>query len=107
MEQWLMSLAVWLRGYNSGIALAAIATLLVIFGSDINRFVRRLVIRQHFLIRVAVFIALCAFGYGLLTVWLTPVLASLLASVSGLWYLAVVAGGFVLLGLLAEGFHKR
>lgn len=84
-----------------------IATLLVVFGNNINRAVRGLVVRQHFLVRITVFILLCTFGYGALTVWLTPVLAGFLISLKAIYYVPLVAGGFIALGLLAEGYHKR
>lgn len=58
----------WFRPYQYQAALAMIATLLVIFGNEINNTVKRLVAKQHFIVRTFVFILVCAFGYGLLTV---------------------------------------
>ncbi|MEW6992839.1 DUF3392 domain-containing protein [Colwelliaceae bacterium MEBiC 14330] len=92
----------WFRPYQYQAALAMIATLLVIFGNEINNTVRRLVAKQHFIVRTLVFILVCAFGYGLLTVWLTSLLAGLLAKVASLYLLPLVFIIFFLLGMYAQ-----
>ncbi|MFK4753030.1 MULTISPECIES: DUF3392 family protein [Oceanospirillaceae] len=102
----LISLSGWLRPYNDEIALAIIATLLVVFGDSINRTVRKLV-RQYWVgFRVLIFVALCTFGYGTLTVWLVPLLARVLIGLSAPVYVASVVGSFLVLGILAERYHK-
>lgn len=100
-------LAAWVRPHTDDIALALVATLLVIFGDTINDLVRKLVRPQPVLIRVGVFIALCAFGYGMLSVWLTPLLESYLRTLSAAMFLSVVVGAFVLVGILAERYNSR
>ncbi len=92
----------WFRPYQYQAALAMIATLLVIFGNEINNTVKRLVAKQHFIVRTLVFILVCAFGYGLLTVWLTSLLAGLLAKVASLYLLPLVFIIFFLLGMYAQ-----
>ncbi len=52
------------RPYVRDIALAMVATCLVVFGDDLNRLVRRQISSLHFIWRTLIFIALCAFGYG-------------------------------------------
>lgn len=102
----LISLSGWLRPYNDEIALAIIATLLAVFGDSINRTVRKLV-RQYWVgFRVLIFVALCTFGYGTLTVWLVPLLARVLIGLSAPVYVASVVGSFLVLGILAERYHK-
>ncbi len=102
----LISLSGWLRPHNDEIALAIIATLLVVFGDSINRTVRKLV-RQYWVgFRVLIFVALCTFGYGTLTVWLVPLLARVLIGLSAPVYMASVVGSFLVLGILAERYHK-
>lgn len=100
------SLAVLIRPWTTDIALALIATLLVIYGDAINGVVRRLVRKQPVWIRVAVFVSLCTFGYGTLTVWLVPQVAGFLGSQPDMIYVALVLAGFLLLGVLAERFHR-
>ena len=102
----LVSLTNLIRPHTADIALAMVATLLVIFGDHINDAVRRLVKGQPIWARVGVFIALCTFGYGALSVWLTPILKSYLQTLSAGEYLAIVVGGFLLVGILAERHQK-
>jgi uncharacterized membrane protein YfcA len=92
----------WFRPYQYQAALAIIATLLVVFGNDINSSIKRLVAKQHFIVRTSVFIVICAFGYGLLTVWLTSLLAQQLAKVPSLYLLPVVFIIFFSLGIYAQ-----
>ncbi|WP_028292280.1 DUF3392 domain-containing protein [Oceanobacter kriegii] len=103
----LVSLSGWIRPYNHDIALALVATLLVVFGDTINGMVRRAVRKHWMVVRVAVFIALCTFGYGAITVWVVPLLASLLMSVSAQYYGVSVVVAFTALGLMAERFHRK
>ena len=92
----------WFRPYQYQSALAIIATVLVIFGNDINNAIKRLVVKQHFIIRTSIFILVCAFGYGLLTVWLTSILAQQLAKLPDLYLLPVVFTVFFTLGIYAQ-----
>ena len=92
----------WLRTYQYQVALAIIATLLVIFGNNINSAIKRLIIKQHFIVRTSIFILVCAFGYGLLTVWLTNLLAQQLAKVPNLYLLPFVFIIFFTLGMYAQ-----
>ncbi len=92
----------WFRPYQYQSALAIIATVLVIFGNDINSAIKKLVVRQHFIVRTSVFILVCAFGYGLLTVWLTSILAQQLAKLPDLYLLPVVFTVFFTLGIYAQ-----
>ncbi len=88
----------WLRPYQYQTALAIIATLLVIFGNDINNVIKKFVGGQHFIIRTLVFILVCAFGYGLLTVWLTNLLAQQLANVSTIYLAPLIIFIFFVIG---------
>ena len=92
----------WFRPYQYQAALAIIATVLVIFGNDINGAIKKLVVKQHFIIRTLVFVLVCAFGYGLLTVWLTSILALQLAKISTPYLLPSVSGVFLALGMYAQ-----
>jgi len=92
----------WLRPHIAGISLAIVATLLVIYGSTINRIVKVHIQGMHFFIRTAAFVALCAFGYGLISIFLTPYVNKMLASISNLYLGSIVVLIFILLGFLAE-----
>jgi len=84
------------------ISIAIIATLLVIYGSDINRFVKRLIGNSHFIIRLGIFILVCAVGYGLATVFLADVLRNALATIPRRYLAMSITGIFIALGLLAD-----
>lgn len=92
----------WFRPYQYQSALAIIATVLVIFGNDLNSILKRLVAKQHFIVRTLVFVVVCAFGYGLLTVWLTSLLAHQLAKLPNLYLVPVVFSIFCILGMYAQ-----
>lgn len=100
--QWLIEMDALVRPYINEIAMAIIATLLVLFGNDINSAIRALVKRYHFVIRTLAFVLICAFGYGLLTVWITPLFAGVLLKLSFQWLLPTIVLVFIGLGMFAQ-----
>jgi hypothetical protein len=102
MQEILINGASWLRPYINDCAMAIIATILVIYGNDINNAIKGLVKKQHFIVRTFTFILVCAFGYGLMTVWLTPLLAKLLLKLPSMYLVPAVVVVFVSLGLVAQ-----
>ena len=102
LYQLLLDWGALFRPYLRDMALAMVATSLVVFGDDINRLVRRQTAVLHFIWRTLIFILLCAFGYGALTIFLTPLVASQLAKLGNLWLPWVALGIFVLLAMLAQ-----
>jgi len=99
---YLNSLGQWTQPYLADIALALVATLLVIYGDDINKAVTRKIGKKNFLVRFGVFIALCTFGYGLLTVHITRWVTFGLSRIPTEYLVLGVLGAFVILGILAE-----
>lgn len=102
MTELLIDIGQWFRGYQYQTAMAIVATLMVVFGNDINNAVRKLVARQHFIIRCITFILVCAFGYGLLTVWLTTLLSQQLSQVPNRYVLLLLVAIFSALGVYAQ-----
>ena len=98
----MMPIAKWLRGNLYQVSLMMVATLLVVYGSNLNALVRNAVSGFHFAVRVAVFVALCAFGYGLITVYTVPWVSKGLGMLPNLWLPLVILGIFVALGVVAE-----
>jgi uncharacterized membrane protein (DUF485 family) len=90
------------RGYQYQTAMAIIATLLVIFGNDINNSLKKLVAKQHFIVRSAIFVLVCAFGYGVLTIWLTGLLSTQLSHIPNVYIVPVIFLIFSLLGMYAQ-----
>jgi hypothetical protein len=95
----------WMRDELWAVSMAIIATILIIFGNDINRAVRKLIKNYSFFVRLLIFIALCAFGYGLAAVMTAKLLAGLLGSLGNSALSPVVILVFVALGFIAE--HKN
>ncbi|MBU2917518.1 DUF3392 domain-containing protein [Psychrosphaera sp. F3M07] len=91
-----------LRPYNNDIALALVASLLVITGGDINRYLKRQISSANFVVRTTIFIFVCTFGYGALTVLLTNILKTQLAALSSMYLAITVIGCFIALGVYAE-----
>lgn len=79
-----------------------IATLLVIFGNDINRFVRSLLVKQYFIVRLGIFVLVCAMGYGVATLFLADILFKMLATIPKQYLALSMVIIFILLGLTAE-----
>ena len=92
----------WLYPWLGEISMAIMATLLVIYGEMINRMLKRQISGLHFILRTLLFILLCAFGYGALLVYVTPMLSKLLASVGMIYLGPLVLGIFITLGTIAE-----
>ncbi|MDG1750910.1 MAG: DUF3392 domain-containing protein [Thalassotalea sp.] len=97
-----IELGQWFRPYQYKCSLAIIATILVIFGHDINNVIKQLIRKQHFVIRTLIFIVVCAIGYGLVTVWLTEFLSLQLAKIPNLYVVPLVVIIFTALGLYAQ-----
>lgn len=102
LYQLLLDWGSFFRPYVRDIALAMVATCLVVFGDDLNCFVRRQIAQMHFIWRTGIFVLLCAFGYGALTIFLTPLVAGQLGRLSNLWLPWVCLAIFTLLGILAQ-----
>lgn len=102
MNSVLIELGQWLRPYQFQAAMAIVATLLVIFGNDINKIIKKQLSGLHFIVRLTVFVLVCALGYGLATVWLTSMLALQLAKIPNLYFMPACLVIFILLGLFAQ-----
>ncbi|WP_273860263.1 DUF3392 domain-containing protein [Photobacterium sp. GSS17] len=102
---WIADFGLWLRPWLGEIATAIIACLLVIFGADINRFMRNQLASTHFIVRTLAFILLNAFGYGFMIVSVAPYLAKQLHRLPALWLAATVTAVFGLIGLWAQRHH--
>ncbi len=92
----------WLARYMHYISLAIVATLIFVYGADMNRFVKKHVRRKHFLVRLTVFVLVCAFGFGAATVFGVSVLNRALLGVRRALVGPVVLLIFLGIGFLAE-----
>ena len=92
----------WMRPRLVTICTALVATVFIIYGGNLNRFVRSVVRRWHFMLRLLAFVLVCAFGYGFLTIFLGSVLARGLGGLTDGVLFPVVLVCFLIVGVLAE-----
>ena len=97
--EWLATL---IRPHVQQIAMALVATVLFIYGGDINSAIRKRIQGCNLVIRVLIFVAICAFGYGALTVVISVLIAGWLGRLDGLYLAPVILGFLLFVGILAE-----
>lgn len=98
----LATLSRWSRGHLYDISLAIMATLFVLFGPGINDSVRRAISSWNFLLRTLAFVLVCALGYGLAIIFLTPFLVQALSYFNNYTLAPVLLLIFFLIGVLAD-----
>lgn len=92
----------WSRGHLYDISLAIMATLLVLLGPGINAWIQQRIGGLNFLFRTLLFVTLCALGYGLAMIFLTPWLAKGLGYFNNYTLAPVLLLVFFLIGVLAD-----
>lgn len=106
MQTWFIEFFTQIGGLISPhlreVSLTAIASLLVIYGDTLNGLIKKQVRAFHFVVRTTIFVIVCAFGYGALTVFLSPLLAKQLVSVPLYILPVVILSIFIVIGVLAE-----
>ncbi|MFH1024578.1 MAG: DUF3392 family protein [Planctomycetota bacterium] len=95
----------WMRPQTHNIAMALVATVLVIYGEDINSAIKKAIQKYHFIARTLVFVAVCAFGYGTMAVLFTKLVAFLLGEMGNVLLPVAVVVLFLVVGQLAQ--HKK
>lgn len=88
--------------YLNDISTAMIACLLVMAGGEINRFLRKVLRDQNFIVRTLIFIFINSFGYGLLIVKCVPYLRQGLLSMPTPYMLASILVAFIIIGMWAQ-----
>ena len=98
----IVNLSRWSRGHLYDISLAIMATLFVLFGPGLNAWVQRSIGSLNFILRTLIFVIVCAVGYGLAIVFLTPWLARGLAHFNNFTLSPVLLLVFFIIGILAD-----
>ncbi|WP_028238412.1 DUF3392 domain-containing protein [Stutzerimonas azotifigens] len=96
------TLSRWSRGHLYDISLAIMATLFVLFGPALNAWVQRSIAGLNFFFRTLIFVLVCAIGYGLAIVFLTPWLAHGLAYFTNYTLAPVLLLIFFVIGVMAD-----
>ena len=85
------------------ICMAFMATVLTLYDDDITIVFKKRLQNHPFLVRVSVFIVLCAFVYGFLTVvgasWMAKIFERV---VPPIYWIPLILAAFFVVGLLAE-----
>ncbi|HCF0191358.1 TPA: DUF3392 domain-containing protein [Pseudomonas aeruginosa] len=96
------TLSRWSRSHLSDISLAIMATLLVLFGPAINVWVQQRIGSLNFVFRTLLFVLICAVGYGLAMVFVTPWLAKGLGYFNNYTLAPVLLLVFFVIGMIAD-----
>ena len=96
------TLSRWSRSHLSDISLAIMATLLVLFGPAINAWVQQRIGSLNFVFRTLLFVLICAVGYGLAMVFVTPWLAKGLGCFNNYTLAPVLLLVFFVIGMIAD-----
>lgn len=96
------TLSRWSRSHLSDISLAIMATLLVLFGPAINAWVQQRIGSLNFVFRTVLFVLICAVGYGLAMVFVTPWLAKGLGYFNNYTLAPVLLLVFFVIGMIAD-----
>lgn len=102
MIAFLNEISRWLSPHFTVMSLMLMATLLVVYGDIINKHVKRVLAPYHFIIRTSLFVVLCAFGYGLLTIYGAPFLLHIIHYLPWHWQGVGFVAAFIALGVMAE-----
>ena len=98
----IVTLSRWSRSHLYDISLAIMATMLVLFGPGINAWVQRSTASMNFILRTLIFVLLCAVGYGLVIVFVTPMLGKGLGHFNNFTLAPVLILVFFVIGILAD-----
>ncbi|EPS1756093.1 DUF3392 domain-containing protein [Pseudomonas aeruginosa] len=96
------TLSRWSRSHLSDISLTIMATLLVLFGPAINAWVQQRIGSLNFVFRTLLFVLICAVGYGLAMVFVTPWLAKGLGYFNNYTLAPVLLLVFFVIGMIAD-----
>ncbi|MCO1672187.1 DUF3392 domain-containing protein [Pseudomonas aeruginosa] len=96
------TLSRWSRSHLSDISLAIMATLLVLFGPAINAWVQQRIGSLNFVFRTLLFVLICAVGYGLAMVFVTPWLVKGLGYFNNYTLAPVLLLVFFVIGMIAD-----
>ena len=105
MKWLLLKLSLWMEPHTMLIAMGIVATLIFMYANDLNRWLRKKIKKHVFIVRLLIFILVCAFGYGALAVLATAGVDWLLRHVDRYLLAPVVFATFLVIGLLAERKH--
>ena len=102
LESGLYRLGQWLSPHLGDIALVFVVCIIGLYAGDVIKAIKRIVVGRHFLVRTLVFVLVSAFGLGLLTIWVSPLMAKALMLFGTTYLPVMVVVAFLLVGVLAD-----
>ena len=102
MDPFIRGFFKFIRGHLMEIMLAYSATVLSVYGGDINNSVKKMIKKHNFFVRFGTFVALCTFGYGFLSLVIGKILVAYMSQLSNTWLISIIVALFILIGLIAE-----
>lgn len=107
---WLWSLnsdlSSWFWGYRDLIVTSWVAVLLVLYGDNINRTLKRIMRPYHYAFRIMAFVVLCSIGYSILANYGEVIINHTLELPGRKWFAIIVISTYFVLGALAESKHQ-
>ncbi len=97
-----VKLNIWLRSQLPQISFGIIATILIIYGNNINRFFKKILKRYNFFIRILGFVIVCSFVYGALTLVGVNIFRNLLYKIDRNMLAPVLFLALIFIGILAD-----
>lgn len=98
----ILQLSAWMKGYLNEIVLSMVATLLVIYGDAIMRIVKQQIGSLKLFLRFTLFVLFCAFGFSFLTAVASPFLSNFLAQANPVLLPLIIVLIYYLIGYLAQ-----
>ena len=98
----IMQLSGWMKGYLNEIVLSMVATLLVIYGDTIMRMLKQQIGSLKLFLRFTLFVLFCAFGFSFLTSIATPFLSTWLGYANPAFLPLIIVVIFYFIGYLAQ-----
>lgn len=98
----LLQVSSWMKGYLNEIVLSIVATLLVIYGNAIMDFVKQQIGSLKLFLRISLFVAFCAFGFSFITSVASPFISNWMAQANPALLPFIVLLAYYLLGYLAQ-----
>ena len=102
MLPYIHQFASFLRVHLTSISVGLVATLLILYGSYINNYFKRITKSIPFVGRFILFVVLCSVGYAFACSQMVLLLKMGLRELSDFPLIGVVIGSFVLLAFLAK-----
>ncbi|WP_040727958.1 DUF3392 family protein [Thiomicrorhabdus sp. Kp2] len=98
----LLHVSGWMKGYLNQIVLSMVATLLVIYGDNILGMLKQQIGSLKLFLRITLFVAFCAFGFSFITSIAAPFMSNWLAKSNPEFLPFIIVFIYYGLGYLAQ-----